>query len=311
MPLLGSELSLAVVNTRDECVVAGPGDGRSTRCRRACRPTSARDAIPLAAAGAQLAARPDPARVPRSRPRGLALGPRRCGTSRTSRARGSRPSRRPIRSTGSTTSATRCASPTASQPSWPTARSCWPSSDPATRCRRSPDAPTARRQRSIAGLRHPNQVVDDTAFSLLSFARLWGAGVDVDLERFAGTGRRRLRLPDLPVPARALLDRARRRLHRHHADRRHRSRPSTAGRARRHRERRAASTISTTCSGSPRGSRATRRPPTIAAAPGSSSATRTTRSSARSSTSSWRAVVGPRPRRATRPRASTTRSTAS
>ncbi len=47
----------------------------------------------------------------------------------------------------------------------------------------------------IPGLRHPNQIVDDTAFSLMSFARLWGAGVDVDLERFAGAGRRRLRLP--------------------------------------------------------------------------------------------------------------------
>ncbi|HEX4984128.1 MAG TPA: type I polyketide synthase, partial [Ilumatobacteraceae bacterium] len=50
----------------------------------------------------------------------------------------------------------------------------------------------------IPGLRHPNQVVDDTAYSLLAFARLWGAGVDVDLERFAGTGRRRLRLPTYP-----------------------------------------------------------------------------------------------------------------
>ena len=50
----------------------------------------------------------------------------------------------------------------------------------------------------IAGLRHPNQVVDDTAFSLMSFGRLWGVGVDVDLERFAGTGRRRLRLPTYP-----------------------------------------------------------------------------------------------------------------
>ena len=161
----------------------------------------------------------------------------------------------------------------------------------------------------IAGLRHPNQVVDDTAFSLLSFARLWAAGVDVDLERFAGTGRRRLRLPDVPVPARALLDRARCRLHRHHTDRRHR-RTAQSHRPPR-RNGRAASTISTTCSGSPRGSRATRRALPIARAPGSWSATKTTRSSASLVDELVARGAHASAAPAMRPRASTTRSTAS
>ena len=60
--------------------------------------------------------------------------------------------------------------------------------------RRQAISPTA----AIPALRHPNQDVDDTAYSLNAFARGWAAGVDVDLGRFAGDGRRRLRLPTYP-----------------------------------------------------------------------------------------------------------------
>ena len=57
--------------------------------------------------------------------------------------------------------------------------------------RRQATKPTA----AIPALRHPNQDMDDTAASLLAFARGWAAGVDVDVARFAGEGRRLLRLP--------------------------------------------------------------------------------------------------------------------
>ena len=48
---------------------------------------------------------------------------------------------------------------------------------------------------AIPALRHPNQEMDDTAYTLNAFARGWAAGVDVDLDRFAGEGRRVVRLP--------------------------------------------------------------------------------------------------------------------
>ena len=58
----------------------------------------------------------------------------------------------------------------------------------------------ARRQEvkpvaAIPSLRHPNQAMDDTAFSLLALGKAWAAGVDVDLDQFTGDGRRRIRLP--------------------------------------------------------------------------------------------------------------------
>src|SRR5207344_2309359 len=61
----------------------------------------------------------------------------------------------------------------------------------------------ARRQQvkpvaAIPVLRHPNQDVDDTAAALLAVGRAWAAGLDVDLDRFAGANRRRLRLPGYP-----------------------------------------------------------------------------------------------------------------
>jgi acyl transferase domain-containing protein/thioesterase domain-containing protein/acyl carrier protein len=60
--------------------------------------------------------------------------------------------------------------------------------------RRQAVKPTA----AIPALRHPNQEVDDTAYSLLAFARGWAAGVDVEVARFAGSDRRRVRLPGYP-----------------------------------------------------------------------------------------------------------------
>ena len=54
-----------------------------------------------------------------------------------------------------------------------------------------PSSPTA----AIPALRHPNQVVDDTAYTLNAFARAWAAGVDIDVDRFTGEGRRRVVLP--------------------------------------------------------------------------------------------------------------------
>ncbi len=51
---------------------------------------------------------------------------------------------------------------------------------------------------AIAGLRHPNDSTPDTAHSLQAFASLWVHGIDVDLDRFTGDRRRRLRLPTYP-----------------------------------------------------------------------------------------------------------------
>jgi len=61
----------------------------------------------------------------------------------------------------------------------------------------------ARRQEhkpvaAVPALRHPNQDVDDTAYSMLAVGRAWAAGVDVDLAPFAGDDRARLRLPGYP-----------------------------------------------------------------------------------------------------------------
>lgn len=60
--------------------------------------------------------------------------------------------------------------------------------------RRHDAAPVA----AIPVLRHPNQTIDDTAYTLHAFARGWAAGVDVDVARFAGEGRHRVRLPGYP-----------------------------------------------------------------------------------------------------------------
>ena len=48
---------------------------------------------------------------------------------------------------------------------------------------------------AIPTLRHPNQSMDDTAFSLLAAAKVWATGVPVDLDQFTGGGRRIVRLP--------------------------------------------------------------------------------------------------------------------
>jgi acyl transferase domain-containing protein/aryl carrier-like protein len=61
----------------------------------------------------------------------------------------------------------------------------------------------ARRQTTkpvavIPALRHPKDDIADTAHTLGAFARMWAFGVPVALERFAGEGRRRLRLPTYP-----------------------------------------------------------------------------------------------------------------
>ena len=44
------------------------------------------------------------------------------------------------------------------------------------------------------------RTIDDTAYTLLAFGRGWAAGVDVDLDRFAGDGPAPLRLPGYAVP---------------------------------------------------------------------------------------------------------------
>ena len=77
----------------------------------------------------------------------------------------------------------------------------------------------ARRQETkpvaaIPALRHPNQAVDDTAATLLAFAKGWAAGLDVDVDRFTDDDRRVVTLAGVPVPPRPALDRARlRRVH--------------------------------------------------------------------------------------------------
>jgi acyl transferase domain-containing protein/thioesterase domain-containing protein/acyl carrier protein len=57
--------------------------------------------------------------------------------------------------------------------------------------RRSATRPTA----AIPSLRHPGHDIDDSAYTLASFARLWASGIDVDLDQFTGGDRRKLRLP--------------------------------------------------------------------------------------------------------------------
>lgn len=51
---------------------------------------------------------------------------------------------------------------------------------------------------TIPALRHPDDSTPDTVHTLLAFAKQWAAGVPVDLDRFAGDARRRLRLPTYP-----------------------------------------------------------------------------------------------------------------
>ena len=51
---------------------------------------------------------------------------------------------------------------------------------------------------AISTLRHPDDEVADTVHTLGAVGQLWLHGVDVDLGRFAGSGRRRLRLPTYP-----------------------------------------------------------------------------------------------------------------
>lgn len=48
---------------------------------------------------------------------------------------------------------------------------------------------------AFGGLRHPKDETADTAYGLQAFGALWAHGVDVDLDRFNGGERRRLRLP--------------------------------------------------------------------------------------------------------------------
>ncbi len=60
--------------------------------------------------------------------------------------------------------------------------------------RRQPVKPVA----AIPVLRHPNQDIDDTAAALLAAGRAWTAGLDIDVDRFAGPERRLLRLPGYP-----------------------------------------------------------------------------------------------------------------
>ena len=48
---------------------------------------------------------------------------------------------------------------------------------------------------AFGGLRHPKDETPDTAYALQAFGGLWAHGIDVDLDRFNGGQRRRLRLP--------------------------------------------------------------------------------------------------------------------
>jgi acyl transferase domain-containing protein len=50
----------------------------------------------------------------------------------------------------------------------------------------------------IPTLRHPDHDITDTAFTLQAFARQWAAGVDLDLDCFSGDRPRRLQLPTYP-----------------------------------------------------------------------------------------------------------------
>jgi acyl transferase domain-containing protein/thioesterase domain-containing protein/acyl carrier protein len=63
-------------------------------------------------------------------------------------------------------------------------------------------ASSARRSglpvRAVSTLRHPDDHVSDTEHSLAAFGQMWVHGVDVDLDRTTGDGRRRLTLPTYP-----------------------------------------------------------------------------------------------------------------
>ena len=52
--------------------------------------------------------------------------------------------------------------------------------------------------RAVSTLRHPDDDVSDVRHTLLAFGQLWVHGVGVDLDRTTGPGRRRLRLPTYP-----------------------------------------------------------------------------------------------------------------
>lgn len=60
--------------------------------------------------------------------------------------------------------------------------------------RQQPTPPVA----AVPALRHPKDATPDTVHSLQAFAALWAAGVAVDIDQFSGDGRRRLRLPTYP-----------------------------------------------------------------------------------------------------------------
>ncbi|HSM66116.1 MAG TPA: SDR family oxidoreductase, partial [Ilumatobacteraceae bacterium] len=63
-------------------------------------------------------------------------------------------------------------------------------------------ASSARRSglsvRAISTLRHPDDIVPDTEHTLAAFGQMWIHGVDVDLDGTTGDGRRRLTLPTYP-----------------------------------------------------------------------------------------------------------------
>ncbi|HWM22328.1 MAG TPA: SDR family NAD(P)-dependent oxidoreductase [Ilumatobacteraceae bacterium] len=196
MPLLGSDLSLAVVNTRDECVVAGPG--AAIDALLAGLPADAgAQRIPLAAAAHSSLLDPilpeflEAVRAVKLSPPTIRYVSNLTGTWITPE-QATDPQYWVDHLRHTVRFADCLATVLADGPM--VLAELGPGHALSSFARRADGEAAA----VIAGLRHPNQVVDDTAFSLLSFARLWGVGVDVDLERFAGTGRRRLRLPTYP-----------------------------------------------------------------------------------------------------------------
>ncbi len=200
-PLLAETLSVATINADRRVRRRRPGRRRSHALQeRVTTDEVTPTLIPLAAAGAQLAARPDPARVPRGRPRRRAVAAavalpvephrhvdhRRAGHRPAVLGRPPAPHRalRRLPAHGAGRRARPC---------------CRARPRPLAVVVRPPPGPSSRSPRSPA-LRHPNQEMDDTAFSLLAFGKAWAAGVDVDLDQFTGDRPAPRPAARLPVP---------------------------------------------------------------------------------------------------------------
>ena len=192
-------LSLAAVNAADECVVAGAADGdRGARRARSRRRGVTDAADPARRRRAQLAARSRSSPSSRGRRRRRAVAaddalhvePHRDVDHRRAGDRPAVLGRSPPRH-----GALRRRPRDHARRRADGARRARPGQALSSYARRR----DRRRVAAIPALRHPTTTTLATPRTRLpAFAQQWADGVDVDLDRFAGAGRRRLRLPTYP-----------------------------------------------------------------------------------------------------------------